>query len=77
MQSFSLAYGKGWLDFSFPDSIHVQQIAPGFVPGAVDPAAEVERAMDHPLGGINLDQFHNAKSAAIAEIGRASCRERV
>lgn len=66
MQSFSLAYGKGWLDFSFPDSIHVQQIAPGFVPGAVDPAAEVERALDHPLGGINLDQFHNAKSAAIA-----------
>lgn len=66
MQSYSLAYGKTWLDFSFPDFVQVQPVAPVFVRGAEDPLVEVGRALDQGLDGINLDRFQNAKTVGIA-----------
>ncbi len=65
-QSFLLPYGTQKLEFLLPDSMPVDLVAPVFIPGVSNPTMAIESALDDPLGGIGLEQFKGAKSAAIA-----------
>lgn len=64
--NYSLPYGKAKLDFYLPENLQVDLIAPAPVAGVLDPGAAVEAALDHPVDGMVMDQFHGARSAAIA-----------
>jgi len=63
---YSLPYGKKTLDFSLPDSMAVDWIAPATVPGDSQPIHAVEQALLHPVDGNGLQGFRGAKSASIA-----------
>jgi lactate racemase len=70
MPNFRLPYGKTHLDFSLPDAWAPELIAPRDVPGAADPLAQVNAALDaapfsdgtHPLSFI----LHPSSTVAIA-----------
>lgn len=65
-QQYSLPYGKRTLDFSLPDTLAVDWIAPAPVAGVVQPEAAVENALDNPVDGAGLEQYRGARSVAIA-----------
>jgi len=66
MQSFSIPYGQGTLQFTIPCEVTAEVIEPALIPAADDPLAVVEDALDSPLSGIGLKDFQGAQSAAIA-----------
>lgn len=66
MQRFTVPYGKKTLEFELPDSWEVTEITPRNVEAAPDQQAAVRRALSAPEGGVSLEQFRGAKSAAVA-----------
>jgi nickel-dependent lactate racemase len=66
MNSFRVPYGKTSLTFSLPPEVAVETLKPKDIPGAPDPIKKVEKALGAPVGGVDLRQFQNARSAAIA-----------
>jgi len=66
MASYRVPYGHGELSFELPDGYQADWIAPGDVPADEDPRSVVCEAVEHPLGGGSIDQFHGVRSAAIA-----------
>ncbi len=66
MSKFSLPYGKGHLSFSLPDAVEAEVVAPPETPAAPDPAGAVEAALTAPVGGVDLADFQDVRSAAIA-----------
>jgi len=74
MPDFRLPYGKTHLEFSLPDAWAPELIAPRAVPGAVDPLAEVNAALDAaPLASF----FEEAGGGRVPSslVGRPSHRE--
>jgi len=59
-------YGKTSLTAQLPAVWQVQTIAPRPAEAATDPAAVIQNALAHPVGGIHLEDFKGARSAAIA-----------
>ncbi len=49
-----LAYGKTGLEIDLPDQADVTVVEPTYVQGLPDPAAEVRRALRHPIGAPPL-----------------------
>jgi len=47
---YTLAYGKGQLEFSLPDEVRPRTIVPGSRPGRPDPLAETEAVLQKPIG---------------------------
>jgi len=66
VQRFTVPYGKKTLEFELPDSWEVTEITPRNVEAAPDQQAAVRRALSAPEGGVSLEQFRGAKSAAVA-----------
>jgi nickel-dependent lactate racemase len=66
MQTYSVPYGKGNLQFTLPSNFETDIVELAKVDAAEDPLAVVEAALDSPVGGINLTDFRGARSAAIA-----------
>ncbi len=63
---YALPYGKRTLEFSIPETLQVDWVAPAPVPGTRHPSTAVEEALERPVDGKNLDQFRGAQSAAVA-----------
>jgi nickel-dependent lactate racemase len=66
MSTYSLPYGKGHISFDLPYGMEVAVVVPRDVPAAPDPAGAVAAALDAPVGGVRLEQFRGARSAAVA-----------
>jgi nickel-dependent lactate racemase len=66
MSGYSIPYGKTQLAFTIPDVWQVDLIAPPETPAAPHPQGAVERALENPVGGVRLEDFRGARSAAIA-----------
>lgn len=66
MPTLQLPYGRGHLDLTLPDGLHVEVIAPRPAPPAEDPQRLAARALAAPVGGVRLADFAGARSAAIA-----------
>lgn len=64
--TYLLPFGKRALEFRPPDSLHVDWIAPAPMPGEDRSIAAVEQAIENPVDGAGLRQFHGARSASIA-----------
>ena len=66
MPDFVLSYGTGHENISIPGSFHPNWIAPSDILAAHDPLEEVNRALTHPLGGVDLTHFAGKHTVAIA-----------
>lgn len=66
MPHFDLPYWDTKLSFALPDSIHIDLISPINPPAVSNSVETVADALDHPVGGVSLDKFTGARSAAIA-----------
>jgi nickel-dependent lactate racemase len=66
MKGYRIPYGEGYLDFDLPDDLAVDVVALPETDAAPDPAAAVEAALSAPVGDVDLDQFRDVRSAAIA-----------
>ena len=62
MTNYHIPYGKSQLEFSIPDSFHVEVLKPAQIPTASDPTRAVIDAID----AASLSDFRNTKSVAIA-----------
>jgi lactate racemase len=49
MSEYSLKYGKGFKDLAFPENFIFSEIAPVNIPGASDPVACIQQALENPL----------------------------
>jgi nickel-dependent lactate racemase len=65
-KAYRIPYGKGHLDFELPDDLEVDVVAMPETDAAPDPVAAVEAALAAPVGGVDLERFRDARSAAIA-----------
>lgn len=65
MSHYRLPYGKAHLDFDLPEEWAPVLLAPKDVPGAADPAAELERALDAPLGGQTLADLVSGRQSSV------------
>ena len=65
-RSYRVPYGQETLHFELPESVEIEILEPAIVPAAGDPQAAVEAALEAPLGGVSLDGYRGAQSAAIA-----------
>ena len=63
---FILPYGKKQLTFTLPDVRPVTLLSPKKAEAAPNPEELVNQALDKPVGGLNLADFSEAESAAIA-----------
>ena len=66
MAEFRIPYDRQPLAFRLPDEHPVEVIAPVDAPAAPDPVPVVQAALDHPVGGVSLSDFSDARSVAIA-----------
>jgi nickel-dependent lactate racemase len=66
MTTFNLPYGKSSLTFTLPEGFVAKTLEPKDVPAATDPVSRVEKALSKPVGGVELSQFHNARTVSIA-----------
>ncbi|MBN1285607.1 MAG: nickel-dependent lactate racemase [Anaerolineae bacterium] len=64
--TFKIPYGKTHLTVTLPAPHTADLIAPAEIGAAPDPSRLVEAALDAPAGGVSLDDFAGARSAAIA-----------
>jgi nickel-dependent lactate racemase len=64
--TYSLPYGKTHLTFVLPAGRTADVLLPRPAQPLADPAAAVRAALDEPQGGVCLEQFRGARSAAIA-----------
>ena len=55
-QTIPLPFGKGSLSFSVPAENLAAVLAPNPVPACADPHAEIERALENPLGAPRLEE---------------------
>jgi hypothetical protein len=73
LAKYTLAYGKGQLEFSLPDAVRPRTIAPGSRPVLADPLAETEARLKSPLGtplvGIPLVPRRTTRSPALPAEG--------
>ena len=63
---FRVPYGKGELSFGLPDGVEAEVVVPADMPAAPDPAGAVEAALTMSVGGVDLANFQDARSVAIA-----------
>ncbi len=63
---YTLPYGKRTLEFSLPESLSADWVAPAPVAGLDQPLAAVALALENPVDGRSLEHFRGARSAAIA-----------
>jgi len=56
-QTVTFPFGKGSLSFSLPAENLAAVLGPNPVPPCADPHAEIERALEHPLGTPRLEEF--------------------
>lgn len=61
-----LAYGRTTLQAQLPENWRIDVINPPVVLGCLNPAEEIQRALDEPLEGFSFDSFIGAKTVAIA-----------
>jgi len=66
MTDITIPFGKTNLTAHIPDHWTVQPVRPSQADAAADPLAVAEAALDNPIGGIGLEDFAGAGSAAIA-----------
>ncbi|MCX7838599.1 MAG: nickel-dependent lactate racemase [Anaerolineae bacterium] len=66
MPEFQVPYGKTFLPFTLPDSLHIEYLNPTPIPPLADPARAIADALDHPLGDFRFEDFARAQSVAIA-----------
>lgn len=66
MTQIELPYGKTHQSAQFPESYQITSIVPKPVKPAPDPLALVNQAIDSPVGGVDLAQFDDIKTVAIA-----------
>jgi lactate racemase len=66
MPEFQIPYGRTKLPLRLDGSFEVELLAPARVPPAADPAQAVRDALSHPVGGVRLSDFAQARSVAIA-----------
>lgn len=64
--TFIIPYGKTQLSITLPLPHTADLIAPAEVGTVPDPTQSIETALSTPVGNISLDDFKDAKSAAIA-----------
>lgn len=67
----SIAYGTTGLSFVVPEGLHATIARPGEFPPVEDPAGEVARAIDAPLGTGSLASIVERKKASINHAPRA------
>lgn len=65
MAEYCVPYGTSEVMFTLPDTARSTVIAPREVAPPDDIRALVAGALDHPLGGVTLDDFAGARSVAI------------
>lgn len=66
MPEFRIPYGRTQLTVRLPDSFHTEWLAPARIEPAPDPVQAVREALSHPIGGVRLADFPQARSVAIA-----------
>lgn len=65
MTEINVPYGRGTMRIRIPREMSPLIVRPVGVPAAEDPGAEIERALDHPIGGRHLDSIRGARNAVI------------
>ena len=63
---FQVPYGRTFQTAFIPDQYHIERIDPPDIPAAEDPVGMVYRALENLVGDVNLNEFRNAASVAIA-----------
>lgn len=66
MAEFRIPYGRKKLPFRLDDSYRVELLAPAQMETAANPGQAVRDALSHPVGGVRLEEFAQARSVAIA-----------
>lgn len=66
MTALTVPYGRDHLSFSLPDHLAAEVVALPDTPATPDPTGAVEAALAAPVGGIDLADLQDARSAAIA-----------
>lgn len=66
MPDFRIPYGRTKLTLRLDDSFQTELLAPAKIEPAPDPLQTVRDALSHPIGGVCLADFANARSVAIA-----------
>ena len=61
-----LQYGGGKLPLDLPDTVHVDVFEPNDAPFLEDPVADLQAALDNPLGCLPLEGRDTPRSVAIA-----------
>lgn len=65
MEEIHVPYGRKTLWVHIPSTVAVDIVRPREISAAPDQKAEVERAIDNPLGGLGLDAFQNSPDVVI------------
>jgi nickel-dependent lactate racemase len=66
MTEFSIPYGRAKLTVRLDGTFQTTLLAPARVQPVTDPAQAVREALNHPTGGVRLEDFAHARSVAIA-----------
>ncbi len=66
MSEFRLPYGRTEISFQVDNAFHTELLTPAKVQAAADPVQAVGEALSHPVGGVRLTDFAQARSVAIA-----------
>jgi len=64
-EAVSLLYGRGHRTASLPDGLDVTVARPEIREGVPDPVAEIQRALDHPIGAPTLRELARGRRDAI------------
>jgi nickel-dependent lactate racemase len=65
IEEIQVPYGRKNLRVHIPSTIALDIVQPKDVAAAPDQKAEIEMAIDNPLGGLELDTFHNSRDVVI------------
>jgi nickel-dependent lactate racemase len=66
MTTYRIPYGHDERQLDISGNYYVDVIAPADYPAAPDALAVIRKSIQHPVGGFSLENFRDAKSAAIA-----------
>jgi nickel-dependent lactate racemase len=65
LSSFLLPYGSTFVEFSLPPSCKGRLLAPNRIEPAQNPASEIKRALNEPIGSVRLSALAGAKKNAV------------
>ncbi|MBC7326341.1 MAG: nickel-dependent lactate racemase [Moorella sp. (in: Bacteria)] len=65
MKRLKIPYGDGYLTGELPPGLRVHEVAPREAAGVADPAAEVRRALENPIGNRGIEELRGAQKVVI------------